>query len=172
MKTLLTTTALILGVTSAFGAANANTRYATVTKIQPNYQTVYQNVPTTQCQDVEVPIYGTVQGGGNAVEGAVGGAIIGGILGQALGGNKDSRNAGAIFGAIVGGDKAANGTRQVVTGYKIERQCSEVYTRQQVTSIKNYQITYEWDNVVAQSYTYNVYNIGDLIPVTVSIVAQ
>ena len=106
MKKLLATAAII-GIAST---AQAETRYANITRVEPNYQTVYQNVPRTQCQDVEVPIYGTVQGGGNAVEGALTGAIIGGILGEAIGG-KNERNAGAIFGAIVGGDKAANGNR-------------------------------------------------------------
>ena len=168
MKKLLITTAVLFATaTSAFA-----TEYARITKIEPRYTTGYNNVPTTQCNDVEVPIYGNVQGGGNAVEGAVGGAIIGGILGQALGGDKNSRNAGAIFGAIVGGDKAANGTRQVVTGYTTERQCSEVMVQQQVQTIKNYRITYQWQGMTGTSYTYNNYNIGDRIPVTVSIVAQ
>ena len=167
MKNLLATVALI----SVAGVAQAETRYAKITNITPNYRTVYMNVPQQQCQDVEVPIYGTVQGGGNAVEGALTGAIIGGILGEALGG-KNERNAGAVFGAIVGGDKAANGTRQVVTGYKIERQCSEVMVREQQREIKNYTITYRWNGITAQSYTYNRYNVGDQIPVSVSINAN
>jgi uncharacterized protein YcfJ len=168
MKKLLATVAVMGLATSA----QAATKYATVIGVQPNYHSVFMNVPQQQCQNVEVPIYGTVQGGGNAVEGAVGGAIIGGILGQALGGDKDSRNAGAIFGAIVGGDKAANGTRQVVTGYKTERQCSEVIVRQEQRQIKNYSITYRWNGVTGQSYTYNQYSVGDRIPVTVSINAN
>lgn len=167
MKKLLATAAII-GIAST---AQAETRYANITRVEPNYQTVYQNVPRTQCQDVEVPIYGTVQGGGNAVEGALTGAIIGGILGEAIGG-KNERNAGAIFGAIVGGDKAANGNRQVVTGYKIERQCSEVMVREQQREIRNYTITYRWNGITAQSYTYNRYSVGDRIPVTVSINAN
>ena len=167
MKKVLLTTALLLGATTA----QANTQYATIKNVQANYTTSYQNVPTTQCQDVQVPIYGTVQGGGNAVEGALTGAIIGGILGEALGG-KNERNAGAVFGAIVGGDKAANGTRQVVTGYKTERQCSEVMVRQQVQTVKNYRIIYEWNGVRGSSYTYNQYSVGQRIPVTVTINAQ
>ena len=167
MKKLLATAAII-GIAST---AQAETRYANITRVEPNYQTVYQNVPRTQCQDVEVPIYGTVQGGGNAVEGALTGAIIGGILGEAIGG-KNERNAGAIFGAIVGGDKAANGNRQVVTGYKTERQCSEVMVREQQREIRNYTITYRWNGITAQSYTYNRYSVGDRIPVTVSINAN
>ena len=167
MKKLLATVALI-GIAST---AQAETRYANITRVEPNYQTVYMNVPRQQCQDVEVPIYGTVQGGGNAVEGALTGAIIGGILGEAIGG-KNERNAGAIFGAIVGGDKASNGTRQVITGYTTERQCSEVMVREQQREIKNYTITYRWNGITAQSYTYNRYNVGDRIPVSVSINAQ
>jgi len=167
MKKLIATTALVL----AAGTAQANTQYATVKSVQPNYTTSYQNVPTTQCQDVQVPIYGTVQGGGNAVEGALTGAIIGGILGEAIGG-KNERNAGAIFGAIVGGDKAANGTRQVITGYKTERQCSEVIVCEQVQVIKNYRIVYEWNGIRNSSYTYNNYYVGQRIPVTVTINAK
>jgi uncharacterized protein YcfJ len=168
MKKLLATVA-VLGLATS---AQAATKYATITSVQPNYSTVYMNVPQQQCQDVQVPIYGTVQGGGNAVEGAVGGAIVGAIIGEVLGGNKESRNTGAVFGAIVGGDKAANGNRQVVTGYKIERQCSEVMVREQQRQIKNYTITYRWNGVTGQSYTYNQYSVGDRVPVTVSINAQ
>ena len=60
MKKLLITTAVILATASSAFA----TEYARITKIEPRYTTGYQNVPTTQCQDVEVPIYGTQQGNG------------------------------------------------------------------------------------------------------------
>jgi uncharacterized protein YcfJ len=167
MKKLLITTAVLFATaTSAFA-----TEYARIAKIEPRYTTGYQNVPTTQCQDVQVPIYGTVQGGGNAVEGALTGAIIGGILGEAIGG-KNERNAGAIFGAIVGGDKAANGNRKVVTGYTTERQCTEVMVREQVSTIKDYLITFEWNGVYGTAYTYNNYSIGQRIPVEVRLRAK
>lgn len=167
MKKLLITTAILVSTATASLAQE----YARITKIEPRYTTGYQNVPTTQCQDVQVPIYGTVQGGGNAVEGALTGAIIGGILGEAIGG-KNERNAGAIFGAIVGGDKAANGNRQVVTGYTTERQCSEVMVRQQVNQIRDYRITFEWNGVYGSQYTYNNYSVGQRIPITVNIRAK
>jgi len=168
MKKLLITTAVLFATaTSAFAA-----EYARITKVEPRYTTGYNNVPSTQCRDVEVPIYRNVQGGGNAVEGAVGGAIIGGILGQALGGDKESRNAGAIFGAIVGGDKAANGTRQEIIGYEVHRECSEVIVRQQVNQIRDYLITFEWNGVYGSQYTYNNYSGGQRIPITVSIRAK
>lgn len=167
MKKLLITTAVLFATaTSAFA-----TEYARITKIEPRYTTGYNNVPTTQCNDVEVPIYGNVQGGGNAVEGAIGGAIVGALIGDALGG-KNERNAGAIFGAIVGGDKAANGNRRQIIGYEVHRQCHEVMTRQQTTQIKDYRITFEWNGVYGSQYTYNNYSVGQRIPVTVSIRAN
>lgn len=169
MKKLLATVALI-GIAST---AHAETRYANITRVEPNYHTVYQNIPLTQCQNVEVPVYGTVQGNGNAGEGALLGMIIGGVIGDAVSGGKgDATAGGAIIGGIIGADRAQNGSRQVVTGYRVERQCAEVMVREEQRKIRNYTITYEWNGVRAQSYTYNRYSVGDRIPVTVSINAQ
>jgi uncharacterized protein YcfJ len=167
MKKLLITTAILVSTATASFAQE----YARITKIEPRYTTGYQDTPTTQCQDVEVPIYGNVQGGGNAVEGAIGGAIVGAIIGEAIGG-KNERNAGAIFGAIVGGDKATNGSSRQIIGYEIQRQCSEVMTRTQVNRIRDYRITFEWNGVYGSQYTYNNYSVGQRIPVTVSIRAK
>lgn len=169
MKKLLATVAFIGLATSA----QAETRYANITRVEPNYQTVYMNVPRQQCQNVEVPIYGTVQNNGNAGEGALLGMIIGGAIGDAVSGGKgDTTAAGAVIGGIIGADRAQNGTRQVVTGYRTERQCAEVMVREEQREIRNYTITYRWNGITAQSYTYNRYNVGDRIPVTVSINAQ
>lgn len=169
MKKLLATTALLLAATQA----SAETRYATVTGVQPNYQTVYQNVPRTQCENVQVPVYGTVQGGGNAGEGALLGMIIGGAIGDVVSGGKgDATAGGAIIGGIIGADRAQNGTRQVVTGYRTERQCTEVMVREEQREIRNYTVSYEWNGIRGSSYTYNRYSVGDRLPVTVSINAQ
>lgn len=169
MNKLLATAAVIaMTATSAY----AQTRYANITRVEPNYQTVYQNVPRTQCQDIEVPVYGTVQGG-NAGEGALLGMIIGGVIGDAVSGGKgDATAGGAIIGGIIGADRAQNGNRQVVTGYRLERQCAEVIVREEQREIRNYTITYEWNGIRAQSYTHNRYSVGDRIPVTVSINAN
>jgi uncharacterized protein YcfJ len=168
MKSLLATAAALSLVATT---AAANTALARITKIEPRYQTSYQNVPTTQCQDVQVPIYGTVQGGGATGGDVLAGMIIGGILGKGVSGNDKGAAAGAVMGGIIAADQG-NGNKQVVTGYKTERQCSEVLVQQQVQTIKNYRITYKWQGMTGTSYTYNNYNIGDRIPVTVSIVAQ
>ena len=169
MKKLLATAA-ILGFATA---AQAETRYANITRVEPNYQTVYMNVPRQQCENVDVPVYGNVRNQGNAGEGALLGMIIGGAIGDAVSGGKGNATAGgAIIGGIIGADRAQNGTREVVTGYRTERQCREVMMREQQREIKNYTITYRWNNITAQSYTYNRYSVGDRIPVTVSINAN
>jgi uncharacterized protein YcfJ len=168
MKKLLATAALVV---TAVPAA-AETRYATITSVQPNYETVYMNVPRQQCEMVEVPIYGTVTRQGNAGEGALAGMIIGGLLGKGVTGDDGGAAAGAVIGGVIGADRSGTRTEQVVTGYERQRQCKEVMIREQQREIKNYTITYEWNNVTAHSYTYNRYRVGDSIPVTVSINAQ
>ena len=169
MKKLLATAVLIA---TAFPAL-AETRYARITSVQPNYETVYMNVPRRQCQNVEVPIYGTVRNGGNAGEGALLGMIIGGVIGDAVsGGDGNATAGGAVIGGIIGADRAQNGTQQVITGYRTERQCSEVMVREEQREIRNYTITYEWNGIQNRSYTYNRYQVGDQLPVTVSIIAN
>lgn len=165
MKILFASIAAFLITT----VANAETRQATITSIQPNYETVYSNVPSTQCRDVEVPVFG--QGNGVNTEGAIIGGLLGGVVGNQFGGGsgKDAMTGiGAITGAIIGG----NSGNRVVTGYRVERQCTEVMTRQEQRQIRNYTITYQWNGVNGRSFTYNQYRVGDRIPVTVSINAQ
>jgi uncharacterized protein YcfJ len=165
MKKLLATAAFIVAASQAI----AETRYARVISVQPNYVTQYQNIPRQQCQDVEVPVYG--QESGVNTEGAIIGGLVGGILGNQVGGGSGREAAtgvGAIAGAIIGGN---SGNRQV-TGYRTERQCAEVMVREEVRSIRNYTITYEWNGIRGSSYTFNNYSVGDNIAVTVSINAN
>ena len=171
MKHLLLTASLL--VATATPALADRQAMATITSVEPNYRTVWINVPRTECRNVEVPIYGTVQKQGNAAEGALAGMIIGGILGKGVTGKDDGAAAGAVIGGLIGADKGAKGsTEQVVTGYRTERQCSEVMIREEQTEIKNYTIRYEWNGATGKSFTYNRYRVGDRIPVSVSINAK
>ena len=167
MKKLMITTAILVSTATASLAQE----YARITQIEPRYQTSYQNVPTTQCQNVEVPVYGNVQGGGASGGDVLAGMIIGGILGKGLTGKDNGAAAGAVMGGVIAADKG-NGNRQVITGYRTERQCSEVMVRQQVNQIKDYLITFEWNGVYGSAYTYNNYRIGQRIPVEVSVRAK
>ena len=87
-------------------------------------------VTTTECYNVEVPIYGTTTKQGNAAEGALLGMILGGLSGKAVSGNDKGAAAGAIIGGLVGADKGAQPKqKQVVTGYRTERVCEEIKIR-------------------------------------------
>ncbi len=143
-----------------------------VTSVTPRYETIYQNVPRTECYNVEVPIYGRVQGGGDAAGGALAGMIIGGLLGKGVTGKDDGAAAGAVIGGIIGADQGANGSRRVVTGYKTERQCSDVMVREEVRELKNYYITFKWQNLEGSAYTYNKFRVGDRIQLEANINAR
>ncbi len=163
-KLLITTAILVASATSAVA-----TEYARITKIEPRYQTSYQNVPRTSCQDVEVPVYGNTGGGASGGD-VLGGMIIGGLLGKGATG-KDN---GAAVGAIIGGMVAAenNNGRRVVTGYRVERQCNEVMIREEISAVKDYRITFEWNGIYGSAYTYNNYSLGQRIPVEVNLRAK
>lgn len=172
MKKLISAAAIV-GTAILASPAYAQSQYATVTRIDPNYTTVYQNIPTTECRDVEVPIYGSVQGGQASTGDTVLGAVIGGAIGNQIGGGS-GKDAMTVLGAIVGADVANKraGRQQVITGYRLQQQCTETVRREQQTQIKNYTIWYEWNGVQGRSYTYNQYSVGDQIPVTISINAR
>jgi len=153
------------------GAAYAADELATITNVQPNYQTVYRNIPTTSCQDIEVPIYGRTQGQASTGD-TVLGAVIGGALGNQVGGGS-GKDAMTVLGAIVGADIANKraGQRQII-GYESQRQCSDVLFYEDQQRVRNYTIWYDWNGVQGRSYTFNQYSVGDRIPVSISINAN
>ena len=167
MKILLATVA-VLGFATA---AQAQTEYAQIIQVQPNYHTVYQNIPTTSCQNVEVPIYGRTQGQASTGD-TLFGALIGGALGNQVGGGK-GKDAATVLGAIIGADVAnkRSGSQQVI-GYRQEQRCNNVTSYSTQQQIQNYTIRYEWNGIRSRSVTYNQYSVGDQIPVSVSINAN
>lgn len=131
---LKTISAFVSGVSlvmvTATGAV-ANQRVTDVV-VYDHTKRVLAEVPvnTTECYDMEVPIYGTTTKQGNAAEGALLGMIIGGLSGKAVSGNDKGAAAGAIIGGLVGADKGAQPKqKQVVTGYRTERVCEDIKVR-------------------------------------------
>ena len=108
--------------------AMAETTRATIEDV---FATVVESTPYTRqvCQNVEVPIYGTVtrQGSGASGGDVLGGMILGGLLGKGVTGKDNGAAAGAVLGGIIAADKANKPkTETVITGYKTERQCENI----------------------------------------------
>ena len=115
MKYLLATAAILVATTASAEVSKV--------KVYDHTKIVTQSVPVseTRCQDVQVPIY---QQGGNASGGDV---LLGAILGGLIGGTASGKDSGAAIGAL-GGAIVANESAKSpkVTGYEIQRQCSDV----------------------------------------------
>lgn len=166
MKKLFATVAAICFATSAY----AQTEYATITNVTPNYQNVSVPNHRTDCKLVEVPIYG---GRGQASTGdTVLGAVIGGAVGNQFGGGS-GKDAMTVLGAIVGADIAnKRGGQQQIVGYRQEQVCHNVTYYETQEEIKNYTITYKWNGIQGQTITYNNYRVGDRLPIEISIRAK
>lgn len=90
--------------------------------ITDEYRYVNERVPfkSTECYDVEVPIYSNKQG--DAAGGALLGMIMGGLIGKGATGKDDGAAAGAVIGGIIGANEAQKGTNKIV-GYRLEEKC-------------------------------------------------
>jgi len=167
MKHLLATIAVLLAFTTTAQADEL----ATITKIETNWENVQVPQSRQQCVIKDVPIYGTTQGQASTGD-TVLGAVIGGALGNQVGGGS-GKDAMTVLGAIVGADianKRAN-QRQII-GYESQRQCSDVLFYEDQQRVRNYTIWYDWNGIQGRSYTFNRYNVGDRIPVSISINAN
>ena len=105
---------------------NASEILATIVNIQPNYYWEKTNVPVETCENVQVPIYGQVQGQGATGGDVLAGAIIGGILGKALTGDDKGAGFGALVGAMGSAEKK-NQSSQKIVGYETRKQCGVFY---------------------------------------------
>ena len=165
---LLSTVALAALVGCA--PAYAETFRATITKVEPNWGYREVSVPTTHCQNIEVPVYGTVQGQGATGGDVLGGMILGALLGKGISGDDNGAAAGAVLGGVISADKKRS--RKVVTGYTTERQCQQVVSYETERYLKNNKIYFTWNGINGSAYTFNNYNIGTQIPITISIQAK
>lgn len=158
----LTAAVLSLLATSAY----AKTEYATVTRVEPNYQNV--SVPTSrlECEVVEVPVYKKSEASTGDV---VVGAVIGGAIGNQIG-NGSGKDAATVLGAIIGADIANKKTGQEqIVEYRQEKRCNKVVYYETEEQLRNYTVWYEWNGIVNKMFSVSKYRVGDTIPVTVSV---
>jgi uncharacterized protein YcfJ len=114
MKYLIATAAI-------FAASTASAQVSKV-KVYDHTKTVTQSIPVTEtrCNDVQVPIYQQSQSNSGDV-------LLGAILGGLIGGTATGKDSGAAVGAIGGAIIAdQNASKPKVSGYRLERQCSDV----------------------------------------------
>lgn len=164
---LFTTAAILIATTLP---SYADTVRATISSIQPIYHNTTIRTPRNICQNVEVPVYGTVQSGGASGGDVLTGMIIGGLLGKGVTGNDKGAATGAVIGGIISADNKRS--KQVITGYRTQRQCHTTYINNTQRQLKHYKIWFTWNGINGSAFTYNNYQIGDRIPVDVTLRAR
>lgn len=124
MKTLITAATIV-----AFAAPVAAEKINA--DVEDFYTTVIERTPYTKqvCQQVQVPIYGTITRPGSGASGGdiLGGMILGGLLGKGVTNKDNGAAAGAVLGGIIAADKAKKPkTETVITGYNYDKQCEDI----------------------------------------------
>jgi uncharacterized protein YcfJ len=140
MKKILLILATVIASTN-FASAGSTVIQGRVVDIQPVYTNVRQQQPQEVCRNVEVPVYGTVQGQGANGGDVLAGMIIGGLLGKGATGQDNGAAAGAVIGGIIAAENG-NNRQRVITGYRSERQCTTEYEYVNTRIINEYDITY------------------------------
>ncbi len=151
-----------------FSASAEN--FATIISITPNYSYNENYRHQKSCSIRQQPIYGNRIHNSTSGGDVLAGMIIGGLFGKELTGKEKGAAAGAVIGGIIAAD--ARHAKQSVVGYKPVTRCKLIKVPQSIKTIKNYRIDYEWNGVMGSSYTYNNYVIGQLIPISINIIAK
>ena len=170
MKIILSSIAALALLAGTAQAHHTQRVEATISRVDPIYNNQQQHVPSQVCEQVQVPIYSTVQGPGATGSDVLGGMILGGLLGKGVTGDDGGAAAGAVLGGVISADK--NNSRQRIVGYKSERQCQQVVSYETERYLKNNKIYFTWNGINGSAYTYNNYNVGTQIPITINIQAK
>ena len=132
--------AFIAGLIASSAFADSYVTTGKLVHKEPIYTNVNQRQPQQVFRNVEVPVYGTVQGGGASGGDVLTGMIIGGLLGKGATGKDNGAAAGAVIGGIIAADKGKS--KQVITGYRMETQCTTEYVNTTTSVVNQYRLTY------------------------------
>lgn len=153
MKKLLITASLVTAMASP---ALANQAQSVNGKVTDHYRTVVKEIPHTEtvCKTIDVPIYGSVNGGGASAGDVLGGMIIGGLIGKGVTNKDNGAAAGAVIGGMIAADKKQS--KQEVIGYRQEQRCTN-----QTTYDKEYREVYSHSTITfrvdGRTYTQKFY---------------
>ena len=160
------TTILALGLTATTAFAETFTATVQVERATPVYQTVNIQVPRTQCNDVQVPIYGTNKKGANGAD-VLAGMIIGGLLGKGISGKDDGAAAGAVLGGIISAENGSN--EKVIVGYKSQRQCAETVGYETRREFTGYRVQYNIFGLESTAVINDYVQAGDTLEVEITV---
>jgi uncharacterized protein YcfJ len=169
MKKLITVATI---TTLQTGSLFASELYATVTQVEPNYETIIQYTPVKICKEEQVPVYGSSSQGQSDAGNVLLGMILGGVSGKVITGEDGGAAVGAIAGGLIGANNNNNNTSRRIVGYQTVQSCKMENKQSNSTELKNYKITYNFYGATGTSYSYNSYNLGDNIPVYVNVTAK
>lgn len=147
--------------------ANGND-YATITSVKPVYIDRYVTAYTTECYDVEVPVYGRTQGGGASGGDVLAGMILGGLLGGTVSGKDSGAAAGAVLGGIISAENGNTG-KQVITGYRYEERCEKVKKSVNDPVVSYYRIKYTYNGFSYSQDTARRYDVGEKVRIQLSL---
>ena len=167
-----TTLATLLTLT-LMGCAPAHAHHtqrveATVSRVDPIHSNSAQHMPRQVCENIQVPIYSTIQGGGASGGDVLGGMIIGALLGNAITDTNKGGQAGAVFGGIIAADKA-NKSRRVISGYQTQQNCHTVYETINQSVVTGYKIWFTRNGMTGTAMTTTKYHVGQKLKVKMGI---
>lgn len=132
---------LLLSGSAVMAESFSTVEYVKVSRSEPIYATVRENVPYEECYDVKEEVRSN--GGGNTIVGALAGGAIGGVLGHQIGGGS-GKTVATVGGAVLGtlaGQKVANSYGGAdAPSYRVVRKCETNYaykTREVISGYTN-----------------------------------
>ena len=167
MKIILSSIAALALLAGTAQAHHTQSVEATISRVDPIYNNQQQHVPSQVCEQIQVPIYSTVQGPGATGSDVLGGMILGGLLGKGVTGDDKGAAIGAILGGVTQADKQSS--RKVITGYQHQQQCRTVYHTVSEQVITGYKIWFNVDGMSGTAITNTKYRVGEKINVKIGI---